>query len=125
MRRKFTESLDSDPTRAKYVLEKMQLLYGIERRIREEAMPPDQIVTIRQTDSIPILQDLKKWMLAELGHVLPKSPTGQAIAYNLQRWDKLSIYTTEARLQIDNNPVDVRFVYNGTMVNSMGNCRAA
>ena len=41
-----------------------------------------------------------------MGKVLPKSPIGQAIAYSLQRWDKLSLYTTDARLQIDNNPVE-------------------
>jgi len=88
-RRKFTESLDSDVPRATYVLEKMQLLYAIKRRIREEALPPDQIVAMRQTESIPVLNDLKAWMLNELTHVLPKSPIGQAIAYSLQRWYNL------------------------------------
>jgi hypothetical protein len=43
--------------------------------------------------------------------MLPKSPIGQAIAYSLQRWDKLSIYTTVARLQIDNNAVEIHFHY--------------
>jgi transposase len=105
-RRKFTESLDSDAARAKYVLEKMQLLYEVERRIREEAMPLDNIITLRQSESLPVLQELKAWMLAELPKVLPKSPIGQALAYSLQRWGKLSIYTTEARLQIDNNAVE-------------------
>lgn len=105
-RRKFTESLDSDGPRARYVLEKMQLLYAVERRIRQEAMAAGEIVTIRQRESVPILQDLKKWMLGQMGNVLPRSPIGQAIAYSLQRWDKLSLYTTEARLQIDNNPVE-------------------
>lgn len=37
-RRKFSESLDSDPVRAHYVLEQMQALYGIERRIKEESI---------------------------------------------------------------------------------------
>lgn len=105
-RRKFTESLDSDGMRASYVLEKMQLLYAVERRIKEEAMPPDQIVSLRQVESMPVLNTLKAWMLKEMTKVLPKSPTAQAIAYSLQRWDKLSIYTTSAMLQIDNNAVE-------------------
>ena len=105
-RRKFSESLDSDGPRAKYVLEKMQLLYAVERRIRDEVLSSDEIVTLRQLESVPVLQELKEWMLVELGKVLPKSPIGQLIAYSLQRWDKLSIYTTDAHLQIDNNPVE-------------------
>jgi transposase len=105
-RRKFSESLDSDSTRAKYVLEKMQLLYSVERRIRDEVLSSDKIVTLRQSESVPVLQELKEWMLGQLSQVLPKSPIGQAIAYSLQRWDKLSIYTTDPRLQIDNNPVE-------------------
>jgi len=105
-RRKFTESLDSDATRARYVLEQMQLLYAVERHIKQEAMLPNQIVSLRQLESIPVLNTLKAWMLDEMTKVLPKSPIGQAIAYSLQRWDKLSLYTTNARLQIDNNPVE-------------------
>jgi len=42
----------------------------------------------------------------EYPKVLPKSPIGQAIGYCLSRWEKLSIYTTDAILQIDNNPVE-------------------
>lgn len=105
-RRKFTESLDSDAPRAKYVLELMQLLYAVERRIKQEAMPAKEIVALRQKESTPVLQELKQWMIAQAGNVLPKSPIGQAIAYSLQRWDKLSLFTTNARLQIDNNPVE-------------------
>lgn len=37
---------------------------------------------------------------------LEKSPIAQAMAYCLPRWHKLCIYTTDARLQIDNNPVE-------------------
>ncbi|WP_461399393.1 IS66 family transposase [Flavitalea sp.] len=34
------------------------------------------------------------------------SPLAKTIAYSLPRWDKLSIYTTDARLQIDNNLIE-------------------
>ena len=45
-------------------------------------------------------------MTQQYTKVLPKSPVGQAIAYCLPRWEKLSIYTTNPILQIDNNPVE-------------------
>ncbi len=105
-RRKFAESIDSDPVRAQYILEQMQALYAIERRIKEEALAPEQILALRQSEAVPVLTAIKTWMLAELPNVLPKSPIGQAIAYSLPRWDKLSLYTSNAKLQIDNNPVE-------------------
>lgn len=105
-RRKFSESLDSDPVRAKYALEKMQALYAIERRIKEESLTSNEIVALRQSEAILVLKELKEWMLTEVAQVLPKSPIGQAIAYSLERWDKLSVYTANAKLQIDNNPVE-------------------
>lgn len=60
---------------------------------------------MRQSEAILVLKELKEWMLAEVAQVLPKSPIGQAIAYSLERWDKLSVYNANAKLQIDNNPV--------------------
>ena len=105
-RRKFSESLDSDPVRATYALEKMQSLYAIERHIKEQSLTSKEIVALRQSEAVPVLKELKQWMLAEISKVLPKSPIGQAIAYSLERWDKLSVYTTNAKLQIDNNPVE-------------------
>lgn len=105
-RRKFSESLDSDPVRAQYVLEQMQTLYAIERRIREESMLPEKILALRQSQALPVLAALKAWLLTEVSAVLPKTPIGQAISYSLQRWDKLSIYASDPKLSIDNNAVE-------------------
>ena len=38
--------------------------------------------------------------------VTPKSPIGKALAYSIERWEKLSLYTKDGRLNIDNNPVE-------------------
>jgi len=38
-------------------------------------------------------------------YVLKKSPIAQAMAYFLPRWEKLCIYTTDERLNINNNLV--------------------
>ncbi|MEO5999002.1 MAG: IS66 family transposase [Chitinophagaceae bacterium] len=105
-RRKFSEAMGNDAPRATYVLERMQALYAVERRIKEESLSPDQIIALRQSESLPVLKELKEWMLAQISIVLPKSAIGKAIAYSLKRWDKLSIYTTDARLQIDNNAIE-------------------
>lgn len=70
-------------------------------------MGPDETLVLRQTEALPVLKAIRAWMLAEVANVLPKSPIGQAIAYGLERWDKLCIYASDARLQIDNNPVEL------------------
>ena len=36
----------------------------------------------------------------------PKSPIGKALAYSIERWSRLSLYATNGRLNIDNNPVE-------------------
>ena len=38
--------------------------------------------------------------------LVKKSPIAQAMGYFLPRWEKLSIYTKDARLHIDNNLVE-------------------
>ena len=105
-RRKFSDALQNDKERAEHALDLLQQLYAIERRIKQEASSAEAIVKLRQEEAVPLLKTLQAWMVAEYPKVLPRSPIGQAIGYCLPRWEKLSIYTTNAILQIDNNPVE-------------------
>ena len=105
-RRKFDEAKDNDLARASYVLTEMQRLYALERLAKENGSSLDELYQIRQQQAIPVLENLKSWMLENYKAVLPKSVIGQALYYSLQRWDKLSRYTTDARLKIDNNLVE-------------------
>jgi transposase len=106
-RRKFHEALENDSQRAEYALELFQQLYAIERRIKEQALTGEAIVQLRQQEAMPILQILKSWMESEYPNlVVKKSPIAQAMAYFLPRWEKLCIYTRDARLSIDNNIVE-------------------
>jgi hypothetical protein len=43
---------------------------------------------------------------AEYSRVVPASAVGKAIAYALKRWEKLLTYTTDGKLEIDNNLVE-------------------
>ena len=99
-RRKFVEALNSDKDRAAYALELFQQLYAIERTIKDDELSYHALLQLRQTKAEPILQALKEWMTAEYPKVLPKSPIGQAMAYCLPRWQKLSIYTTQPWLTL-------------------------
>jgi transposase len=52
---------------------------------------------------VPLLAALGEWMEQTYQTVLPRSPLGKAIAYCLPRWERLSVYTRDGILEIDNN----------------------
>ncbi len=105
-RRMFHDALENDALRATYALEQIQELYAIERICKQEELNFDQIAQVRQARSLPILASLGDWMREQYVEVTPKSAIGKAIAYSLQRWDRLSIYAENGMLNIDNNPVE-------------------
>jgi hypothetical protein len=105
-RRMFDNALENDKQRAELVLIEMQKLYAVEQVGRDQSLSREQLLALRQEQAAPILENLKAWMIEHYPQVLPQSAIGKAIFYSLQRWDKLCIYTTDARLQIDNNLVE-------------------
>lgn len=106
-RRKFFDALPSDKDLAEHALDLFGQLYAIERRIKEGGLSGDAVISTRQQEAMPVLKTLHAWMQEEYPKVvLKKSPIAQAMAYCLPRWEKLCIYTTDARLQIDNNAVE-------------------
>jgi transposase len=105
-RRMFYEALSNDAMRSEYALEQIRLLYVIERRAKEQSYTEEQLLQLRQTEALPILQSLGKWMKDEYVKTLPKSPIGKALGYSIERWDRLMLYATNGKLNIDNNPVE-------------------
>jgi transposase len=105
-RRKLDESKDNDFPRASHVLTEIQKVYAVEREARELGLNHAQRLKLRQEKSVPILAALKSWMIENYRAVVPKSPIGQALHYCLERWDKLVLFTTNGKLEIDNNLVE-------------------
>jgi transposase len=105
-RRKFNEALPNDKVRAAYVMAEIQKLYAIERQIAENNMTGNEKLQYRKEHALPLLKDLGSWMQNTYTQVLPGSAIGKALAYSIQRWDRLSLYATTDFLHIDNNPVE-------------------
>jgi hypothetical protein len=82
------------------------LLYAIERRAADQQLSHEHVLQLRQQEAVPILEALGKWMQQTYIEVLPKSSIGKALAYSIERWKQLMIYTTDGKLNIDNNPVE-------------------
>ncbi|MBL1261135.1 MAG: IS66 family transposase [Thiotrichaceae bacterium] len=79
-------------------------LYAIEKRIKP--LSPTKKHAARQTESLPILADIRQWLDKTLHHTLPKGLLGKALSYLTKNWKKLTIYTEDGRLSIDNNPAE-------------------
>jgi hypothetical protein len=102
----FNEALDNDRSRAEHALGEIQKLYTIERIIKEQHLSVEEIKLVRQIKSVPILATLGAWMKQQYMQTLPKSAIGKAFGYSIERWEKLSLYTKNGMLNIDNNPVE-------------------
>jgi transposase len=105
-RREFEKALDNDKPRAEKALLMIQKLYAVEREIREKGLTADQAKELRLEKSLPMLNDIGKWIFEEIKITLPKSQIGKAMAYAYARWDALSAYLYDGSLQIDNNLVE-------------------
>ena len=105
-RRKFAEAQGNDRAKADYVLAEIQKLYALEREIKETNPNETEVLAMRKESAFPVIEGLKQWMITNKPLVRPKSVIGKAIDYTLSRIDALKVYTTDAKLQIDNNLVE-------------------
>jgi len=66
----------------------IQQLYAVERQAKQEKLTPEQTKTLRLEKSLPVVNELGKWIFEEIKNTLPKSQIGKAMAYAYARWDK-------------------------------------
>jgi transposase len=124
-RRKFYEARTSDAQTATQALAYIRLLYDVEDEAKRQVQGQGNgdgaralsavRLALRQAKAVPILVRFRAWLqslrpggppcegVAPPSPVLPKSPMGQAVAYVLNQWDALCVYTTDGDLAIDNN----------------------
>lgn len=104
-RRNFFRAQDESAL-AKAVLADIQGLYKVEAELREAGAGAQQRAARRKAESAPMLAALKAKLEAQRPHHLPKSLTGKAISYALERWDGLIMYVGNGEMEIDNNLVE-------------------
>jgi transposase len=105
-RRMFFDALENDPSRAEYALKQFGLLYDIERKAQSQSFNTDQRMQLRQTEALPVLLTFQEWMKQQYIQVPPKSAIAKALGYSIGRWEELKVYTTDGKLNIDNNSVE-------------------
>lgn len=85
-------------------LERIGTLYAIEAEIR--GSPPEQRTAIRQARAGPLLESMREWLRQTLARVSKKSELAKAIGYVLTRWNALTRYVADGRIEIDNNAAE-------------------
>jgi transposase len=105
VRRKFydLQQAHASPV-AHEALERIGALYGIEEQIRGK--PPDERRAVRQAQSKPLLDSLRAWFETTLSKLSRKSETTAAIRYALSRWDALTRFVDDGRIEMDNNAAE-------------------
>ena len=105
-RRYFERALNNDKARAELALEKIGLLYDVEREADDKNLSYGERSRLRMEVSVPILMGFEAWLQAEYPKVMPKSPIGKAINFARERFDRLSRYVIDGRYRIDSNLVE-------------------
>lgn len=103
-RRYSEKALKYDKEKAGLILALYGKLYKIEERV--EGQSAEQILAVRQAESIPILAQMKKLLDEWKPITPPKTSLGIAINYSLARWDKLCRFTEYGYLRLDTNLVE-------------------
>lgn len=102
-RRKIFDCLAVAPAKVEEVLKIYKDIYAVEARAKESAVPPDELLRMRQTESRPLFESLHAKLLEIKSTEVPKSPIALAINYILNHWHALTRFLEDPDLEIDNN----------------------
>jgi transposase len=104
-RRNFYELATPGPAPiASQALQHIAALYAIEKDIRGRSADERRIV--RQQKSRPLAEAFEQWLRAKLALISQKSKLAEAIRYALSRWEGLTRFIDDGRIELDNNTVE-------------------
>ncbi|HZX97818.1 MAG TPA: IS66 family transposase [Myxococcales bacterium] len=89
---------------AKEALERIAALFAIESSIHGRS--PEQRAAMRKEYAQPLLEPLQAFLATSLRQVSGKSALAQAIRYALSRWQALTRYVDNGRLEMSNNAAE-------------------
>ena len=108
VRRAFFEAQAEAPKLVGFILRQIQLLYTVEKELKESKAGPKLREAKRAAQSVPVLQRLHRVLLVLKNRrgILPQSGFGKAIRYALGEWERVLVYAGDGRVEIDNNPCE-------------------
>lgn len=89
---------------AEEALRRIAELFAAEAGIK--GRDPDQRRDVRQRKTAPLLGELKTFFETTLSRISGKTSLAKAIRYALSRWEALTRFTTDGRLEMENNAAE-------------------
>jgi transposase len=104
-RRRFVKfSQDTPSPICDEMIARIAQLYAIEKEIR--GRDPATRAAVRQKHSKPIVEALRPWLEACLQNLSSANDLAKHIRYGLKRWDGLTRFIEDGRLEMDTNAVE-------------------
>jgi transposase len=104
-RRNFYELATPGPAPiASEALQHIAALYAIEKDICGRSA--DERHNVRQQKSRPLIDAFELWLRAKLALISQKGKLADAIRYALSRWEGLTRFIDDGRIELDNNTVE-------------------
>jgi transposase len=114
-RRKFIEAEDAYPELSSPVIAMIKDLYQIEKKVprvtlntpeNERKKLLELRYKIRQQESRPKIDEIRKWAFENLPKTLPESKMGKALSYMLKLWRGLTVFLDNPEVPLDNNAAE-------------------
>jgi hypothetical protein len=104
-RRNFIDVVEYFPDEVTYVVECLKQVYRIDAQAKQQQLSPEGRLRLHQAQSGPVMAELQRWLRTQFGErrVEPNSSFGEAIAYMLKHWQKLTLFLRVAGAPLDNN----------------------
>jgi transposase len=103
VRRPFYELAETSPVAAD-ALARIATLYAIDAEARGQS--PEQRRAARREKSRPVVDELRRFLDAKLAQLSRKSTLAEAIRYALTRWEGLTRFLDDGRIELDSNVVE-------------------
>jgi transposase len=101
-RRRLVALQDTD-CRVAYPLKLIGRLYRIEHLADAQQRTPEERAALRHERSTPVLEKLKRWLVATQKSEPPSTDLAKAAAYPLTHWGALTRFVEDGRVSLDNN----------------------
>jgi transposase len=102
-RRKLVEAARRGDLRALEPLRIYRRLFAVEQAATEHGDDPAARQRRRLRESVPVLDQLRAWVVDLAPAVEPKSPLGEALTYLQRQWMRLCVFVLDGTLELTNN----------------------
>lgn len=103
LRRHFIDAGEDAPV-AQEALRRIAALYAIEKDIRGSSA--EERLAVRQARTQPLVEALHSWFIAMAPRMVAGSDTGMGMNYALKRWDGMTAFLRDGRIELDNNSAE-------------------